>query len=541
MLLSSLKVKGGNTPTSPYASLPATVPLALLLLFYAIRKYIAYRQIVRTINDWPGFRTLLHNRQLFFPFPVRGISPGFRWLYHSKYADFARAGWDIVAAVNVFPRPELTLYVADPAIAKEIMGARARFPKPLEVYESLSAFGTNILVTEGAEWKRQRKVAAPAFSERNNELVWNETFRIVDEMFQTVWRDKDVVEINHVIDLTDPIGMMVIGVASFGRRMSWNEDNAAPAGYSLTFKNALQEVSKRLIFTILFPKWLLRLGTGIPGTGMRFYARAYDDLRKYLEEMVKERRESTKNQERHDLLSNLLDANEGALESDAKLTDDALLGNIFIFLVAGYETTSHTLAYAFILLALYQEEQEKFYQSLRAAMPTDGAPAYEELSSFSYALAVFNETLRHLPPAAEIPKCSADDTVFMVTNAVGEKRSLAVPRGTYVAICPTGLHNNPRYWDDPEAFKPARFLGDYPRDAFLPFSGGPRGCIGRGFSETEATAVLTAIVSKYKVEVREEACFAGETFEQRKARLLKSQHSTTIYPERAPLVFRRRK
>lgn len=106
------------------------------------------------------------------------------------------------------------------------MGARARFPKPLEVYESLSAFGTNILVTEGAEWKRQRKVAAPAFSEvrllipvrsgiehnidkrssqRNNELVWNETFRIVDEMFQTVWRDKDVVEINHVIDLTDPV------------------------------------------------------------------------------------------------------------------------------------------------------------------------------------------------------------------------------------------------------------------------------------------------------------------------------------------------
>lgn len=70
---------------------------------------------------------------------------------------------------------------------------------------------------------------------------------------------------------------MVIGVASFGRRMSWNEDNAAPAGYSFTFKDALQEVSKRLIFTILFPKWVLRLG--VPGTGMRYYARAYGDLR----------------------------------------------------------------------------------------------------------------------------------------------------------------------------------------------------------------------------------------------------------------------
>lgn len=55
---------------------------------------------------------------------------------------------------------------------------------------------------------------------------------------------------------------------------------------------------------------------------------------------------------------------------------------------------------------------------------------------------VFNETLRHFPPTVEIPKFSADDTVFTLTNAAGEKRSLAVPRGTYVSICPSGLHNN---------------------------------------------------------------------------------------------------
>ena len=49
--------------------------------------------------------------------------------------------------------------------AQEVVGARARFPKPLEVYELLASFGSNILVTEGDEWKRQRKIAAPAFSE----------------------------------------------------------------------------------------------------------------------------------------------------------------------------------------------------------------------------------------------------------------------------------------------------------------------------------------------------------------------------------------
>lgn len=90
--------------------------------------------------------------------------------------------------VNALPSPEVSLYVADayckgarrvlryyeycfvltPEIVpslQEVMGARARFPKPTDVYELLATFGTNILVTEGEEWKRQRKIAAPAFSE----------------------------------------------------------------------------------------------------------------------------------------------------------------------------------------------------------------------------------------------------------------------------------------------------------------------------------------------------------------------------------------
>ncbi|KAI0631064.1 cytochrome P450 [Trametes polyzona] len=515
----------------------ALVPLLLLGLFWAVKKYVEYRRIERFIHDWPGFRTLFSERFLYFPFRVRGLSPGAQWPFYTKHADFARTGWDVVAAVNALPTPGLTLYVADPAIAKEIIGARARFPKPLDTYELLAVFGTNILVTEGEEWKRQRKIAAPAFSERNNKLVWDETLRILDDMFQNVWGDKDVVEIDHVMHLTVPITLLVIAAASFGRRVSWNEDSVAPAGHTLTFKEALHEVSHRLFLSIIFPQWVLRLGTA----KMRYFARAYEELGRYLDEMVQARKNATTKEERHDLFNSLLDANEGEIESDAKLSDSALLGNIFVFLVAGYETTSHTLAYSFIFLALYQEEQEKFYQNIKSAMPTDRTPSYEDYSSFSYSLAVFNETLRHFPPVIGIPKSSVEDTVFTVTNAAGEKKSLPVPRGSYIAICTSALHNNPHYWEDPEAFKPERFLGNYPRDAFLPFSGGPRRCIGRGFAETEAVAVLTMIISRYKVEVREEPQFAGETFEQRKARLFKSQHSLTVYPERAPLVFRRRR
>lgn len=149
-----------------------------------------------------------------------------------------------------------------------------------------------------------------------------------------------------------------------------------------------------------------------------------------------------------------------------------------------------------------------------------------------------------------IPKQSSEDTSFTTTNAAGEKRTVPVPKGTFVTVHTPGLHNNrmflclisyparnaliynscntAKYWEDPDAFRPGRFLGNYPREAFLPFSGGPRGCIGRGFSETESIAVLTLIISRYRIEVRDQPQFAAETFEQRKTRLLRSKLSVTL-------------
>ncbi|CDO70501.1 hypothetical protein BN946_scf184569.g44 [Trametes cinnabarina] len=443
----------------------AIISLLLVCLFYVVNKYVKYRETVRLINNWPGFRTLFADRFIFLPFRIRGVTPGPQWTFYTKHGDFAEAGWDVISAVNVLPTPGITYYVADAVVVKEIISSQARFPKMTQLYDLLATFGSNILVTEGEVWKRQRKIAAPAFSERNYRLVWDETIRIVEDMFQNVWGDKDVVEIPHVLDITVGITLLVIGVAGFGRRISWTEDSIAPPGHTMTFKT-------------------------------------------YLKEMVQDRRSAKVKEKRHDLFSNLLDANEGELDNDAKLTDSELLGNVFIFLVAGYETTAHTLAYAFILLALYQDEQEKFYQNIKSVLLSDQTPE------------------------------SAEDTTFNVTNAAGEKATVPVPRGSYIGICTRALHFNPRYWDDPEAFKPERFLGNYHRDAFLPFSGGARGCVGRGFAETESVAVLSTIISRYRVEVLEEPQFAGETFEQRKTRLLKSQHSLTVYPERAPLVFK---
>ncbi|EEB91000.1 hypothetical protein MPER_10717, partial [Moniliophthora perniciosa FA553] len=127
---------------------------------------------------------------------------------------------------------------------------------------------------------------------------------------------------------------------------------------------------------------------------------------------------------------------------------------------------------------------------------------YEEMPLFTQSMAVFYETLRLFPPGNGVPKVSVEDTTLVTESTVtGETRIIPVPRGTVININIVGLHYNPRYWEDPEEFKPSRFRGEWPRDAFLPFSSGARSCIGR------------------KIELKDEPEFAGETLAQKKARI----------------------
>lgn len=85
-----------------------------------------------------------------------------------------------------------------------------------------------------------------------------------------------------------------------------------------------------------------------------------------------------------------------------------------------------------------------------------------------------------------------------------------------------------RYWKDPNTFNPSRFLGDWPRDAFVPFSAGARSCLGRRFAEAQGVAILTYMIKHFRVEVLEEPQYAGETFDQRRKRLLRCRTALTL-------------
>ncbi|THH17553.1 hypothetical protein EW146_g3277 [Bondarzewia mesenterica] len=518
--------------------------LASVVTLYVLQLLLEFRKAVRNIGNLPGARVLISPSSLLGNIVprIRPIAMGRNWLWTNKFQDFDNAGWDAFSVISVWPRARTTIYLADADAIKEVTTYRARFPKPVNQYRILQFFGRNIVASEGEEWKRYRKITAPAFSEKNNKLVWDETVRIMIDMFDNVWKNEAEISTDHCIDITLPIALFVIGVAGeslifiadlftsliltsgFGRRISWTDDMKLPLGHQLTFRDALHTMSSEIFLKLIFPDWAMGATKHL-----RHVRLAFQEIEQYMLEMIHDRRTSEKKEERYDLFSSLLDASDDVSGEEIKLTDSELVGNIFIFLIAGHETTAHTLCYTFALLALHADKQERLYQSIKSLMPDPNRlPTYEEMPLFTYSMAVYYETLRMFPAVNGIPKFSAEDTSLVVSNINGDKITIPVPQDTNIVIHTPGLHYNPRYWEDPHTFKPERFLEDWPRDAFLPFSQGARACLGRRFFETEGIAILTMLMSRYKVSIKEEPQFAGETFEERKARIFNVKPGLTM-------------
>jgi hypothetical protein len=181
------------------------------------------------------------------------------WALGKKHEDFVTAGQDAFALMSVFPVPKSMIHIADAAAIKTITTYHARFPKPVHMYEVVTCFGPNIVSAEGGQWKKFRKISAPAFAERNHKLVWDETIRVVMDMLDNVWGDRSEVVVDHCVDITLPIALYVIGAAGFGRRVTYTRDLAIPPGHQMTFKDALHTIATNLILKIGAPNWTKNL------------------------------------------------------------------------------------------------------------------------------------------------------------------------------------------------------------------------------------------------------------------------------------------
>lgn len=199
---------------------------------------------------------------------------------------------------------------------------------------------------------------------------------------------------------------------------------------------------------------------------------------------------STNTKSKKDLLAQLM-------ENNTLLTDDEVFSDIFIFLVAGHETTAHTLGWALRYLAFNPDKQEKLHEEARQLL-NGRDPTYDDYETLVYSRCVVKETLRLVPQVPSITKYNIEDV---------ELRGYSIPVGTTLSFAVYSLHRNEQYWDRPEEFLPERFDPRIPNQkpidpyAYIPFSAGRRACLGMKFAQVETALALAMIVKRYRIEV----------------------------------------
>jgi len=239
-----------------------------------------------------------------------------------------------------------------------------------------------------------------------------------------------------------------------------------------------------------------------------------EQQKQVLESKTKEVEKTEKEKEKKapaDLLDILLDANEasekgGKGEKLPKIAPNELCDHILTFIGAGHETTATTLLWMFHELCEHPEIQEKIQKEIDATLlgtvkgkNKRSLTSADVKSCFPYLKMVLKETMRLHPAAPNLARSCAEDV------QIGD---VLVPKGSTVVVNIYNLHRNPEYWPEPLKFDPERFAeGKTLKHPFsyVPFSAGPRNCIGQRFAILEAVALSVNILGRFSLSMGEEA------------------------------------
>lgn len=340
--------------------------------------------------------------------------------------------------------------------------------------------GNGLLLSEGDDWRHQRRTMAPAMAPRVLPMLAR---HVASASAETLTRLGDAAA-GGPVDILSAMQVLALEIAARSMfSLEMGRYGAALRRHLTSFAADLaQPHIADLVLPVAIPTWrdlrrqLFR----------RRWTAFMDDL---IAARLGAPADPDKPRDLFDLLLAARDPETGAAFSRAQLRDQ-----MATMMVAGHETTALSLFWALYLMASSPADQDRVASEVRTLdLSADGAA--EALAKLPYTRAVVSETLRLYPPAAVFSR------VAIGPDQVG---NVAVPGGSLIVISPWVLHRHRKLWDAPDAFNPQRFLSGQPhthRYAYMPFGGGPRICIGAQFALTEIGLVLASLIQRFEVRM----------------------------------------
>ena len=323
--------------------------------------------------------------------------------------------------------------------------------------------GNGIIVSDGAFWRRQRRMIQPAFSKKVIAQLADQINQCNRDLFEK-WAN--LAEKDEVIDLTEEaaeLSLMVILRVLFSDDLErmFEEHHGNP------FAFLTQDLTRDMQVVLRFR-----------------------GLMKVMQDLIDWRRDNKP--ERFDFLAMFMAARDK--ETGEAMNDKELLDELMTLIIAGHETSAITLNWSWYFIANHPEVEQQALDEINSLF-SGGVPEFDDLAKMDYVRRIVNEALRHYPPVWLFSRKAIDDD---------QLDEFYVPAGTDIFISPYYMHRHPDYWPDAKRYDPDRFTAEAekarPATAYIPFSAGPRRCIGDYFAMVEMQLHLGLMLPVFRMQ-----------------------------------------
>lgn len=382
-----------------------------------------------------------------------------------------------VCQFRILGKPWILVSDAE-AIQKILVSERERFPKKGDAVEEMKVlFGEQgILVTEGEQWLRQRKMCMPAFRHEQLLGMVDGMNQVAKQACQYLKRHDEV----EALSFMSRAAFANICQAGFDYHIESLEE-----GFHDPILDTQEMATRELVKRIQRTKYWKKL----PLPSNFKLANLLKEQEKILKEIIAEKKENT--DDAKILLNEFLRARD---DNGGSMTETELLHMCMQFMAAGHETTGAALQWTLFFLATHPDVQAKVLAEADSILGDKKNIDFDDVKKMTYFEQVFNESMRVRAPIPVMVRMVAEDTVI---------NGNFYPKDAVIMIMVGEVQRDTRYWgNDAEFFNPEHFApgkdADRPRAAFIPFGLGPRLCIGHRFTMLEAAILIVQLLREYR-------------------------------------------
>jgi cytochrome P450 len=335
----------------------------------------------------------------------------------------------------------------------------------------------SLFINHGEIWRTRRQLIASLFTNAH-------VAQYADIMATTIaetadnWSRIPSGSAIEVLPEMEKLAVEVICRTLFGRELGDPQATEIIQAFH-AFQAAVEQMDIASFFGL--PGWLPNFQSG---QSKRAAQRIHKIVEAYINQGLKKPCEGT-------ILAMLLEANR---KNGVEILSTKQIRNELIMLfLAGHETTANTLAWTWYLISQRADVEARLHQEIEEVLG-NRLPVYEDIPKLIYTRAILDESMRLYPPVPILSRQAKADDIIRKRN---------IPAGSIMLVVPWLLHRHKLYWDKPDHFMPERFLPDaeskHDPYAYIPFSIGPRGCLGRTFSLIEATLCIAALARRFRL------------------------------------------